>query len=175
MSHWENVGKSNEWYTPEYIFNALECKFDLDVAHPDKKTNVPCLHWISKNSLSSEWDGFIWMNSPFEGRNGLTPWLDKFFYHGNGICLTPDRTSVTWWQDAKKKSDAVLYVHGKIKFIDGDGREGKSPSNGTTLFACGDKGVEALLNAQKNGLGSCDILNKRMWIKHNIINQLEDK
>jgi hypothetical protein len=39
------------------------------------------------------------MNPPFGGRNGLAPWLDKFFANGNGIALTPDRTSAPWWQD----------------------------------------------------------------------------
>jgi len=32
MSHWEAAGKSSEWYTPKYIFDALGCTFDLDVA-----------------------------------------------------------------------------------------------------------------------------------------------
>lgn len=170
MGSWESAGKSNEWYTPKYIFDALGCEFDQDVAHPlHKKTFSPCKAYIFKNSLLIHWDGFIWMNSPFEGRNGLVPWLEKFFDHNNGICLTPDRTSVDWWKYAVKKCDAVLHVHGKIKFIDEYGNEGKSPSNGTTLFACGEKGVEALINAEKEGLGTCHIVNKTMWIKYNLV------
>ena len=93
------------------------------------------------------------MNSPFEGRNGLTPWLDKFFAHGNGVALTPDRTSAPWWQDAARKAGAVLFIAGKVKFERPDGSVGKSPSNGTTLFASGRRGLEALDNARRAGLG----------------------
>jgi len=167
MSHWESSGKSNEWYTPPYVFDALGVEYTLDVAHPRCKTFSPCRNYYSCKSLSRHWYGFVWMNAPFEKRNGLVPWLDKFFEHGYGIALTPDRTSVDWWQDAENRCDALFHVKGKIKFIDQFGNEGKSPSNGTTLFACGSKGVEALITAQKNGLGRCHINNRQMWLKYN--------
>jgi hypothetical protein len=145
MGYWEARGASNEWYTPKYVFEALNCRFDLDVAHPSEhRTFVPADRFISTDSLSKEWHGFIWMNPPFGGRNSLKPWLDKFFRHGNGIALTPDRTSAPWWQDAAKKADAILLVDGKIRFVRPNGSEGASPSNGTSLFAAGSKAVRAL-------------------------------
>lgn len=154
MSHWETSGASDEWYTPAYIFEALGCHFDMDVANSfHTKGNVPADLYLVKNSLQQEWRGFIWMNPPFGGRNALVPWLDKFFDHGNGIALTPDRTSAQWWQVAAIKADAVLFVSGKIKFERPDGSVGKSPSTGTTLFASGSKAVEILKNAGKNFLG----------------------
>ena len=110
MSAWESAGESNEWYTPAYVFDALECVFDLDVAHPLIVTNVPALKLITQDSLEQEWVGFVWMNPPFGGRMGLVPWLDKFFSHGNGIALTHDRTSAPWWQDAA----VVLEVVGEV-------------------------------------------------------------
>jgi len=154
MSAWEAIGKSDEWYTPRYIFDALGCHFDMDVAHPaGQTTHVPCDEIITTDSLSKEWRGFVWMNPPFGGRNGLVPWLDKFFRHGNGIALTPDRTSAPWWQDAARRADVVFFIHGKIKFERPDGSIGRQPGNGTTLFGCGDRAAEALRNAQRNGLG----------------------
>lgn len=153
MSYWENSGQSDEWYTPEYVFDALGVEFDLDVAAPKCETHVPCACHITENSLGQRWWGFIWMNPPFGGRNGLKPWLDKFFEHGDGIALTPDRTSAPWWQEAYKKADAVLFVSPKIKFERPDGSLGRSPGNGTTLFASGYIGIQALKCAQQNGLG----------------------
>lgn len=153
MSAWEAAGKSDEWYTPKYIFDALGCVFDLDVAHPaDATTYVPASRIITSHSLESRWDGFIWMNAPFEGRNGLDPWLDKFFAYGNGIALTPDRTSAPWFQKAFRKADAVLFTR-KIRFLRPDGTEGKSPSTGTALMAAGPQGVVALERAHLHGLG----------------------
>ncbi|TIX28891.1 DNA N-6-adenine-methyltransferase [Mesorhizobium sp.] len=155
MSHWEADGKSNDWYTPAYIFAALGCEFDLDVAHPaTAKTHVPAKQFISANSLEQDWFGFIWMNPPFGARNSLSTWLDKFFAHGNGIALTPDRTSCPWWQAANRQADAVLFIDKKVKFERPDGSLGKSPSNGTTLFAAGPRAVQALIAADNAGLGS---------------------
>lgn len=95
---------------------------------------------------------FVFMNPPFGGRNGLVPWLDKFFEHGNGIALAPDRTSAPWWQDAARRADAVFFFRGKIKFERPDGSVGKHPGHGTTLFAAG-KRAEIALSRLKPEMG----------------------
>lgn len=151
MSHWEASGQSNEWYTPPEVFEALGCEFDLDVAGAPR-ANVPSHGAIFNESLTSQWQGFIWMNPPFGGRNGIAPWLDRFIRHGNGIALTPDRTSAPWFQDAFPHMEAVLFTR-KIKFIRPDGSKGESPSNGTALMAIGWKGVAALHRAAGLGFG----------------------
>lgn len=153
MSHWEAIGLSNEWYTPRYIFDALGCTFDLDVASPPRQTHVPCLRLLTGHSLQARWEGFIWMNPPFEGRNGLEPWLDKFFAHGNGIALTPDRTSAPWFQKAARQADLILFLSPKVKFERPDGSTGDWPSTGTALMAKGPLGCEALHNGADAGLG----------------------
>lgn len=154
MSTWEpSIGASDEWYTPGYVFDAIGEVFDLDPAHPKAATNVPCRVFYTEQGLQRPWNGFVWLNAPFGGRNGLVPWLDKFFAHGDGIALTPDRTSAPWWQEAARKSDAILFITPKVKFERPDGSVGKSPGTGTTLFAIGDRGVEALKRAAANHLG----------------------
>ena len=155
MSHWETPGASDEWYTPAYVFKALGETFDTDVAHPgDGTCHVPAARWITANSLQHDWSafGFIWMNPPFGGRNALGPWLDKFFAHRNGIALVPDRTSAPWFWGAWERADRVLFTR-KIRFLRPDGSEGVSPSNGTALFAAGDRAVVALERAATAGLG----------------------
>ena len=157
VSAWEpNIGASDEWYTPRYIFDALGTDFDMDVAGASQGMDyVPTNHRITlpQDGLTEIWNGFVWMNPPFGGRNGLVPWLDRFFRHGNGIALTPDRTSAPWWQDANRRADATLFIAGKVKFLRPDGSEGKSPGSGTTLFAAGQRAAEALRRAEVNGLG----------------------
>lgn len=155
MSAWESAGKSDEWYTPKYIFDALECRFDMDVAAPLDRIycHVPADHFIT-GFEDLEWHGFVWCNPPFGGRNSIQKWIDRMIEHGNGIILTPDRTSTDWWQSAAIACTAKLSVKGKIKFIRPDGSLGLSPSTGTTLFAFGDQGLNALINATKNELGT---------------------
>ena len=154
MSIWEGPGQSDEWYTPKYVFDALGCTFDLDVANGAVGgAHVPCRASIGADSLSMPWRGYLWMNPPFGGRNGLVPWLDKFFAHGNGIALVPDRTSAPWWQAAAKRADSILFVDGKIKFERPDGSVGRQPGNGTCLMAVGWDGRKALQRAEQAGLG----------------------
>lgn len=152
MSAWEAAGKSDDWYTPPYIFEALRCNFDMDVAGPGwGKCHAPADCAITRESLTMAWFGFVWMNPPFGGRNGLEPWLDKFFDHGNGIALVPDRTSAPWFQRAAKRANALLFISPKVKFERPDGTLGKSPGCGTVLMSAGSRGRAAIFRAGKLG------------------------
>lgn len=153
--HEQSVGKTNEWYTPPYVFGALACSFDMDVASPGAGVTwwIPANRFVTANSLEQDWSGFVWMNPPFGGRNGLVPWLEKFFAHGDGIALVPDRTSAPWWQRFAPMADAILFVSPKLKFIGVDGKPGDSPAQGTSLFAAGERAIDALNMAQSRGLG----------------------
>lgn len=145
MSSWEEAsGKSDEWYTPRWIFDALACRFDLDVAAPQVgPLHVPAARWYWQDSLSLPWEGFVWMNPPFGGRNGLEPWLVKFFEHGNGIALTPDRTSAKWFQKWASHAAVIRFLP-KVKFIRPDGTVGNHPSCGTALWAVGERATQVL-------------------------------
>lgn len=147
---------NNEYYTPKYIFDKLGATFDLDVASPIDRTHchVPAAEFITENSLEMEWSGFIWMNPPYDHQKGKMQWLEKFFDHGNGIALMPDRTSAPWWQYAANRAYSHMQVNGKIKFITPNGKTADQPGNGTTLFAAGLKAGSHLLLAQDIGLGT---------------------
>lgn len=170
MAKHEQPGKSDEWYTPPYIFAALNVGFQMDVASPGMEAVpwVPASHHITKNSLDSAWRGLVWMNPPFGGRNGLVPWLEKFAAHDNGICLVPDRTSAPWWQIYAPQMDALLFVAPKIKFIPGPGAKASSPAQGTCLMAMGPTATAALERAAGNGLGTLCIP-KRVSAPANIV------
>jgi hypothetical protein len=153
MSCWEALGESDDWWTPKHIFDALECSFDLDVAAPEQgPLHVPAGEWFFHDGLGEPWFGFVWMNPPFGGRNALAPWLDRFFDHGNGVALTPDRTSASWFRSAWQRADLVMFLP-KVRFLRPDGSEGKSPSTGTALWAAGTLGCRALRVAAGKGLG----------------------
>lgn len=152
--HEQCVGATDEWYTPPHVFRALGCAFDMDVASPGREVTP----WIPAASFSTKREplmfrGFIWMNAPFGGRNGLVPWLEEFFEHGDGIALTPDRTSAPWWQDFAPRAELILFVSPKLKFIGADGKPGMSPAQGTCLMAIGRRAHEPLYRAQAEGLG----------------------
>ncbi len=152
MAAFEKRGESDEWYTPRYIFDALGVSFDLDVACPlEGPRHVPANSYFHEKALDKEWHGFIWMNPPFGHQSTKRLWLRKFFEHGNGIALLPDRTSAPWWQEFAPFADAVLFVSPKVKFERPDGTLGEQPGTGTTLFAVGEVATEALLRAASLG------------------------
>jgi len=117
MAAYEKQGESDEWYTPKYIFDALGVSFDLDVASPPEgPRHVPANSFYSERSLEREWTGFVWMNPPFGHQSTKILWMKKFFDHGNGIALLPDRTSAPWWQKFAPMADMILFVSPKVKF-----------------------------------------------------------
>ena len=155
MAAYEASGETDEWYTPRYIFDELGIEFDLDVAAPiDGPRHVPCAAWFhaGDDALSQIWRGLVWMNPPFGHQSTKRRWLTKFFNHGNGIALVPDRTSAPWWQEFAPLADAVLFVSPKIKFERPDGSIGESPGTGTTLLSAGRIATDALMNAGSLGV-----------------------
>ena len=150
------IGAWSEWYTPPGIFKAMRVEFAFDAASPGRQIVpwIPAEIHITHDSLITPWPpGLCWLNPPFGGRGEIEPWLIKFFKHGNGIALVPDRTSCPWFQRHAGKADLILLVAPKIKFLDPMGRPGKSPSNGTALLAIGDLACQALRRARAAGLG----------------------
>lgn len=154
--HEQCTGKTDEWYTPPHVFNALGHSFDMDVASPGRDVTpwIPAVEFVTAGSLERRWSGYVWMNPPFGGRMGLVPWLQKFFEHGNGIALVPDRTSAPWWQQFAPQADLILFTDGKLKFIGADGKPGTSPAQGTCLLGLGKRSIEPLHRAAAEGLGS---------------------
>lgn len=151
MAAYETAGQSDDWYTPPYIFDALGCRFDLDVAAPKGGPRyVPTDAWLCSDGLELEWRGFVWMNPPFGHQSTKRAWLRKFFDHGNGIALVPDRTSAPWWQEFAPMASAILFVAGKIKFERHNGTIGESPGTGTCLLAAGERAASVLT---RSGLG----------------------
>ena len=153
MAAYETHGESDEWYTPKYIFDALDARFDLDVASPPGGPRyVPCKKYYHKgdNGLGRPWHGFVWMNPPFGHQRQKREWLRRFFDHGSGIALLPDRTSAPWFQEFAPLADAICWVSPKVKFERPDGTLGQSPGTGTVLMASGQQAVRAL---SRCGLG----------------------
>jgi hypothetical protein len=151
---------ATEWYTPPELFEAMEVRFDLDVASPGANI-VPWIpvdrHWTKReDGLKQDWDpeDFVWMNCPYGRRNGCEEWVAKFVEHGNGVAILPDFTSTEWWHTANRDANAILFVRPKVNFLP-KREDGRTNSLGSTLVAMGERGVQALRNAERNGRGLC--------------------
>jgi hypothetical protein len=164
--HENSIGASDDWYTPPEIFDALGLSFDLDPCSPGIGHWVPAKRIYTKadDGLSRDWDGLVWMNPPFGGRNGHVPWLEKFLDHGNGIALVRAYTSAGWFHDWAWSAETMLFPRGKTKFIPDPilrqelerkaAIRGKvfrnAPGSGVVLLGMGARANAAL---QNSGLG----------------------
>lgn len=150
FTHESQDAVSVEWYTPPWVFEKLGIEFDMDVCTvKGGMPHIPAKNVLSKedNGLTTKWEGSVWCNPPY-GKE-TSAWLDKFAKHGNGISLVFARTDTKWFHDIISKVDAVLFVKGRIQFIDGNGATNKSGSTcGSMLLAFGKDNVESLKNIE---------------------------
>jgi hypothetical protein len=103
------IGLSSEWFTPPSIFEVLGLEFDLDPCSPGPG------HWIytvEDDGLAQPWDGLVFMNPPFGGRNGHVPWLKRFLEHGNGIAIVRAYTSSAWFNENAVRAELMLFPRG---------------------------------------------------------------
>lgn len=147
-----NTGESDEWYTPEFIFEALGLVFSLDPCSPGPHHWVPAARVYTKDmdGLERDWEGTVFMNPPFGGRLGHVPWLVKFFDHANGVAIVRSYTSANWWHDHMHRSHALLWPRGKTQFVRPDGSIGSRPGHGVVLIGMGNRCCRAL---ERSGLG----------------------
>lgn len=140
-----------DWLTPEYVFRALDTRFDQDVAASRFSHWVPAGDFVYADSIESEWRDFVFCNPPFALK---LDFIRKFIRHRNGIILLPSNTHNRWWQDAARHADAILFVCPTIDFIDARTMQiGGKASFGSCLLGIGERAIYSLRTAERNGLG----------------------
>jgi len=133
----KGYNRNDDYYTPRWIFAALNARFDLDVCAPTGGVDwLPADNYfdIETDGLKQNWYGFVWCNPPY---SNPTPFINKFLAHANGIMLVQVSKSTAFlnlWNDA----DAVMMLPRDIKFEHKDnGRKDIFMPVG--LFGMGDK------------------------------------
>jgi phage N-6-adenine-methyltransferase len=109
---------SDDYWTPKWVFDALDLEFDLDVAcPPEGPLHTPTKAWYTQETdgLVSPWHGRVWMNPPFSKAN---PWVRKFIEHRNGIALTVVGKSA-WCDTLWNTADAIVLLPRSMTFEQG--------------------------------------------------------
>jgi hypothetical protein len=139
---------ADNWYTPKWIFDALNLEFDVDVCSPIGGTGlVPAkkFYSIEDDALKQEWHGLVFMNPPF---SNPTPFVDRFIDHNNGICLLTF-AKAKWFHKLWNAPSAIIPLPVNLRFVRPEGGEDQIMHN-TGLFGLGKVAMEAMNNS---GLG----------------------
>jgi hypothetical protein len=160
--HYENaIGESSDWRTPEDYFQKLGLRFDLDVASPGlDQCWVPAQRCftVEDDGLKQDWGPrsvSVFMNPPFNNgsRNGVIPWLVKFFDHGNGVAIVRAYTSSGWFHRyVVPRAELLCFPSSKTRFVRPDGSVGKEPAHGVVLIGAGEVACNALIRSH---IGCC--------------------
>jgi len=147
FTHDNKNNVSVDWYTPPAIFERLGLVFDLDPCQPEEKIPwIPATkhYWEAIDGLTLPWEGRVFLNPPY---GKFTPaWLYRMHLHRNGIALVFARTDCAWYHNYVMKADAILFIRGRIKFVDGLCKTGGGGAGcGSMLIAWGNDNVAALV------------------------------
>lgn len=154
FTHDDKNNKSVDWYTPCWLFDALGLRFDLDPCQP--KAGIPWIpatihYWEEIDGLALPWFGRVWLNPPYGSHS--EKWLEKMHHHRNGVALQFARTDTRWFHDYAAKADALLFLRGRVAFVDGlNATKGSGAGAGSVLIAWGPDCVAALRSMQHLGL-----------------------
>lgn len=120
------TSNSEEWGTPQELFNRLneEFNFTLDICASEENAKCPKYYTKEEDALKQEWGGVIWMNPPYGRRIGN--WVKKAketARQGKAtvVCLLPARTDTAWWHDYVMKANEIRLIRGRLRFGDGKG------------------------------------------------------
>ena len=138
-------GTSDDYYTPKFIFDALNIEFDMDVAAPPHGAPwIPAKRSLTiiDDGLTTPWHGRVWCNPPY---SNVTPWAKKLIAHDNGIALVQMAKSA-WFNLVWEKASGALPLQSNLKFIKSNG-EAASILMPVILFAFGESNREVLVNS----------------------------
>lgn len=128
---------SDEWSTPQNLFDALHTEFRFTVDAAATPYNTKCPQWIGPggvfpNALDPglHWGtaGSVWLNPPY---SRVRQFIDKAAAEAKlgttTVCLVPSRTDTRWWHEhvwnaerhQPKRGVEVRFIKGRLKFGDG--------------------------------------------------------
>lgn len=130
------MSNSNEWETPQELFDNLDDEFHFTLDPCATKENHKCKKYYTKkdDGLSKSWAGeVVFMNPPY-GRE-ICKWVQKAHdeaTHATIVCLIPARTDTSYWHDFIFDKAEVRFMRGRIKF--GNSKQGAPFPSAVVIF-----------------------------------------
>ena len=122
-SDWYQSSDSDDWWTPQWVFDMLDQEFGFEIDVCASAENAKCQRFFSRedNALDQEWAGVCWMNPPYgrSGDQGIYQWMQKARQSAQAgatvVCFVPARTDTLWWWDHALEGE-IRFIKGRLKF-----------------------------------------------------------
>jgi phage N-6-adenine-methyltransferase len=122
-SDWYQSSDSDDWWTPQWVFDMLDQEFGFEIDVCASAENAKCERFFSRedNALDQEWAGVCWMNPPYgrSGDQGIYQWMQKARQSAQAgatvVCFVPARTDTLWWWDHALEGE-IRFIKGRLKF-----------------------------------------------------------
>lgn len=147
-THVSNNSGEQEWYTPpDFIAAARACMDGIDLdpascAAANRTVKAKEYFDAKKDGLKQEWHGRVWLNPPYS-----RPLVEEFCQKladsvadgsvKQACVLTNNFTETAAGQLLISQASAVLFVTGRISFLDAKGNENGAPLQGQMICGFG--------------------------------------
>ena len=128
MTAYMPVSKTDDWATPQKLYDELNAIYHFDLDPAASSTNHKCNEWYGldhveeskRDGLIRPWEGSrVWVNPPY-GRV-LSLWVRKAYEEAQDktvVMLLPSRTDTAWFHDYALKGQ-IQFIRGRVKFGNG--------------------------------------------------------
>ena len=133
---------SNEWETPQKLFDRLnsEFHFTLDAASTDENAKCPKHYTKKDEALLQDWPGVVWCNPPYG--KAISKFVQKGYEEAQKgatvVMLIPARTDTKYWHRYVMKAKQIRFIEGRLRFNQ-NGKTGSAPfPSAILIFAQGN-------------------------------------
>ena len=122
---------SDEWSTPQNIYNSLNAEFGFNLDPCATNENHKCERYFTKeqNGLLQNWGGgghTVFCNPPY---SCIAKWVEKAYREAQQdnttvVLLIPARTDTRYFHDFIMHRSEIRFIRGRLKF---SGHENSAP------------------------------------------------
>lgn len=114
------TSRTDEWGTPQTVFDALNKEFHFDLDAAAQADNAKCEKFFS-DALFEDWTQYksVFVNPPYSQNKQF---LKKAFESGKKttvVVLCPCRTDTIWFHEYAMQAKEIRFVKGRLKYNDG--------------------------------------------------------
>ena len=115
------TSNTDEWATPEKIFDVLDQEFHFNLDPCSTDENAKCERHFTKeqDGLKMSWGGCrVFCNPPY---SDISKWVEKCFREGQKdrtlvVLLIPSRTDTKYFHDYIYQRAEIRFIKGRLKF-----------------------------------------------------------